>query len=122
VADAAGLCAEAMKSPNKEIATAAVKAAARIGRAPVPQIAEGPEKADATLRFAEAQVRQGNAGEAMRLYRSLLEDPAAHVQCAAVIGLSKLRTAEAAAAILPKVKSPNQTVRITAQKAWKSMA
>jgi hypothetical protein len=122
VAEAAGLCAEAMKSPNKEIATAAMKAAARIGKAPVPQIAEGPEKADATLRFAEAQAKQGNAGEAMRLYKSLLEDPALHVQCAAVIGLSKLRTAEAAAAILPKVKSGSQTVRITAQKAWKSMA
>lgn len=99
-----------------------MKAAARIGRAPVPQIPEGPERADAVLRFAEAQLKEGNAGEALRLYKTLLDDAAApHVQCAAVIGLARLRSAEAAAAILPKIKSPDSTVRITAQAAWKSM-
>jgi HEAT repeat protein len=120
--EGAAICTEALRSPNKEIATAAVKAAARIGRAPVPQIPEGPERADAVLRFAEAQAKQGNAAEALRLYKSLIEDPAPHVQCAAVIGLSKLRSADAAAAILPKLKSSNTTVRITAQTAWKTMA
>jgi HEAT repeat protein len=120
--EGAAICSEAMRSPNKEIATAAVKAAARIGRAPVPQIPEGPERADAVLRFAEVQTKQGNAAEALRLYKSLIDDPAPHVQCAAVVGLAKLRSAEAATAILPKLKSPNATVRITAQTAWKTMA
>jgi hypothetical protein len=122
VAAAASLCTNAMRSPNPAIAAAAVKAAARIGKAPAPQFPEGPERPDAVLRFAEAQAKQGNAGEALQLYKSLVDDPAPHVQCAAVIGLSKLRTPEAAAAILPKLKSANQTVRITSQKAWKSMA
>lgn len=121
VAEAAAVCADAMRSQNREIASAAVKAAARIGRAPVPQIPEGPERADAVLRFAEAQLKEGNAGEALRLYKTLLDDAAPHVQCAAVIGLARLRSAEAAAAILPKIKSPDSTVRITAQAAWKSM-
>jgi HEAT repeat protein len=111
-----------MRSANQGIATAAVRAAARIGAAPVPEIPAGPERADAVLRFAEAQAKQGNASEALRLYKSLLEDAAQHVQCAAVIGLASLRSSEAAAAILPMLKSPNSTVRITAQKAWKSMA
>ncbi len=115
------ICAEAMRSPNREIATAAVKAAARIGKAPVPQIPEGSERADAILRFAEAQAKQGNAADSLRLYKLLIDDPAPHIQCAAVIGLSKLRSAEAAAVILPKLKSKNPAVRITSQTAWKSM-
>lgn len=121
-AEAAPLCAEAVRSSNTAISTAAIKAAARIGRAPVPAIPEGPERVDAALRFAEAQARQGNSAEALRLYKSLLDDPAPHVQCAAVIGLARLRSPEAAAAILPKLKSGNQTVRLTAVTAWKSMA
>lgn len=120
--EGAALCAEAMKSPNKDLAAAAVKAAARIGKAPVPQLPEGPEKADAVLRFAEAQLQAGNTAEALRLYRSLANDTAAHVQCAAVIGMGKVGTAEAAAALLPMLKSANATVRITARKAWKGMA
>jgi hypothetical protein len=122
VAAASATCAEAMRSPNPDIATAAVKAAARVGRAPVPTIPAGAERADAILRFAEAQHKAGNAAEALRLYQSLLEDLAPHVQCAAVIGLGKLRSAEAASLLLPKLKSPNATVRITAQQAWRRMA
>jgi hypothetical protein len=120
--EGAPICAEAARSTNAAIATAAIKAAARIGKGPLPQIPEGPERADAVLRFAEAQAAQGNTAEALRLYKSLINDPAPHVQCAAVIGLSKLRTADAATAILPKLKSDNATVRITAKSAWKSMA
>lgn len=122
IAGGAAVCAEALRSPNQDIATAALKAAARIGQAPLPRIPDGPEKADAVLRFAEAQLKQGNTAEALKLYRTLIDDPAPHVQCAAILGLAKLRTADAATAILPKLKSPNSTVRLTAQSAWKSMA
>jgi HEAT repeat protein len=121
-AEGAAICAEAMRSPNSQISTAALKAAARIGKAPIPPMPEGPEKADAALRFAEAQLRHGNAAEALRLYRQLAGDPAPHVQCAAALGLARLGSAEAAALILPLTRSPNATVRITARKAWKSMA
>jgi HEAT repeat protein len=120
-AAATALCAEAMRSTNAAIAAAGAKAAARIGKAPTPQFPQGPERADNVIRFAEWQAREGNPAEASRLFKSLLDDPAAHVQCAAVIGLSKLRTADAAAAILPKTKSTDRTVRITARNAWKSM-
>jgi hypothetical protein len=114
------LRAEAIRSPTARSRRPPLKPPRIAG--PRRHTPEGPERADATLRFAEAQVKQGNASEALALYKTLLDDPTSHVQCAAVIGLSTLRSGEAAAAIMPKLKSTNPTVRITAQKAWKSMA
>ena len=48
--------------------------------------------------------------------------PEEHLQCAAIIGLSKTNTPEAASLIFTKLKSDNNNVRITAAKAWAAMA
>lgn len=129
-AAAADLCAGAMKSPSKDLAIAAAKAFARIG-SPAP--AEFPpeeglsewqkiERLDSLLRWADAQVAAGNAAGAMPVYRSALERKEEHWQCAALIGLAKIRSADAAAIILSRLDSPLRNVRITARQAWKSMA
>ncbi len=130
--EALALSVEAMRSPNQEIAVAAVKAFGRIGRKPAGVLRPPEEKGlsewqridqlDSLLRYADAQAKGGDVAEAMRIYRSALERPQEHWQCAAIIGIAKIGTAEAAAAILPKLKSNHRTVRITAEKAWKSMA
>jgi hypothetical protein len=130
VQDAAGLCAQAMRSQNKEIAIAAMKAYGRIGakaQAAYPDTAgltewQKIDHMDSLLRFADAQAAAGNQAEAMKIYRGALERPEEHWQCAGIAGLAKLGTAEAATAIFPKLKSANRKVRITAQNAWKSMA
>jgi HEAT repeat protein len=131
-AEAVSLCAEAMRSPNREIAVAGVKAFGRIGRKPAAAPRYPDTKAmsdwqridqqDALLRYADGQAKEGGVGEAIAVYKSALARPEEHWQCAAVIGLAKIGTAEAAAAILPKLKSDNAKVRITAENAWKSMA
>lgn len=130
--EAAGLCLEAMGSPDPEIALAAVKAFGRIGRQPADQRRfPSPEKfsgwaqielLDSMLRYADAQREAGNLAEALAIYRVVLKQEAEHWQCAAVIGIGKVGTAEAAAAIFPLLKSSNSKVRITARKAWREMA
>ena len=77
---------------------------------------------DSALRYAEQQVRRGNTADAMKIYLDLLKRPEEHLQCAAVIGLSKANTPEAAAAVFTKLHDKNNTVRITAAKAWTAMA
>lgn len=129
---AVGLCVEAMRSPNKEIAVAGVKAFGRIGEKPAAAPAYPDAEAlsewqkigrmDGMLRYADAQVEAGNAAEAMPVYQLALEHPEEHWQCAAIIGIAKIGTPQAAAAIFPKLESDNSTVRITARKAWKGMA
>jgi hypothetical protein len=77
---------------------------------------------DSTLRYADLQAKEGDAAEALRLYKIALDRPEPHWQCAAVIGLARMNTPDAALAIFPKLKSDNRTVRITAENAWKRMA
>ncbi len=131
-AEAAPICVEAMRSPNRDIALAAAKAYARIGKksavavrwpdpAPLPEW-QKLEHADSLLRFADAQREEGNHAEAMRLYKQMLTRPEPHLQCAAVIGIARIGTGEAAAAIFPMLQSKNRRVRITAEKAWNGMA
>ncbi len=130
--EALGLVTEAMRSPNREIAMAALKAFGRIGKksARAPQYPavvglsewQKIEHLDSLLRYADAQVKQGNHAEAMGVYKTALERPEEHWQCAAIIGIARMGTAEAAAAIFPKLKSSHRTVRITAGNAWKGMA
>ncbi len=131
-AEAVGLSVEAMRSPNLEIAVAGVKAFGRIGRKPASAPRYPDTKAmsewqridqmDSLLRYADAQAKEGSVAEAIGVYRTALARSEEHWQCAAVIGLAKIGTAEAAAAILPKLKSENPKVRITAENAWKGMA
>ncbi len=131
-AAAVALCTDAMRSANKEIAIAGAKAFARIGSKPAAPPSFPPEaglsdwqkmeRMDSMLRYAEAQAKAGNAADAMAIYKVALEQAQEHVQCAAIIGIGKLATAEAAGLLLPKLKSPIRNVRITAQKTWKGIA
>jgi len=131
-ASAVSLCLEAMRSSNREIAVMGARAFGRIGRKPAvaprypdPNILSGTQATDVIdgmLRYADAQVKEGNMAEAMPIYKSALERSQEHWQCAAVIGLARIGSADAAAAIFPKLKSNNRRVRITAENAWKSLA
>jgi HEAT repeat protein len=128
---AADLCAEAMASPNQDIAIAGMKALARIGKKPAKDVKppdfnslpawQQVEYTDSALRFAEGQLRRGNIKEAIGFYEHALKRPEEHVQCAAIIGLAKTGTPEAAALIFPMLRSRNNSVRITASKAWAEM-
>ncbi len=130
--EALGLVTEAMQSPNREIAMAGIKAFGRIGKKPAvaPRLPaldglsdwQKIEHLDSLLRYADVQVRQGNHAAAMTVYKTALSRPEEHWQCAAIIGIAKMGTPEAAAAIFSKLKSSNRTVRITAAKVWKGMA
>jgi hypothetical protein len=129
-AEATELVVEAMRSPNKDVALAAAKAFGRIGRKPsgqIPAVAvtgtwDQIEYADSQLRYAEGRAKDGDTAEALRVYRAALDRPEEHLQCAGILGIAKLGTPEAAAAIMPKLKSGNAKVRITAANAWKGMA
>ncbi len=130
--EAADLCATAVASSNVEIALAGASALARIGKHPSVEIKhpdyeslsawQKTEFDDDMLRFADEQVRRGNAVVGVIIYRTMLDRPEEHLQCAAIIGLSRMSTPEAAGLIFPKLRSENRTVRITAGKAWAAMA
>ena len=129
--EAIGACLDAMKSSDLTIAMAGMKAMGRIGGdggadAQKPDYDalsdwQQTEYADSLLRYADAQVERGDADEAWPIYREALGREEEHWQCAAIIGLSKIGTAEAAAAIFPKLSSADNTVRITAQQAWRRL-
>ena len=130
--EAMGACLEAMKSSDMTIAMAGLKAGARIG-APVAGEVQLPdrdalsewqeiERDDSSLRYADAQADRGRTESALSIYRGFLDSEEEHLQCAAIIGLAKIGTAEAAGAIYPKLSSDNNTVRITAQMAWAAMS
>ena len=125
-------CLDAMKSPDTTIAIAGMKAAARIGTKTGGEVKlpdydslsewQKTEYTDSLLRYADAQVEQGNTEDAVAIYQAALKRDEGHWQCAAIVGLAKVGTAEAAAAIFPKLESDDNTVRITAQKAWVAMS
>ncbi len=75
----------------------------------------------AGVRHAERLVKSAPA-QALAIYRTLLDRNEEHLQCAAVVGLARIGTAEAAVLVLPKTKSTRRNGRIAAQRAWKSMA
>lgn len=130
--EAVDICASAMGASDPDIAIAGMRAVGRIGVKPVVEVKvpsyaalNGWQKVDytdSTLRYASEQARRGNHEEALKIYRDLLNRPEEHVLCAVVIGLSKLSSPEAAALIYTQLKSTNNTVRITTQKAWAAMA
>ncbi len=105
VKKAAGLAQTALRNP-------ALKPAAEwaIGRIGAPAVPEDPH---AALRYAEA-----NPAAAMAIYKKLLNAPEEHLQCAALVGLGRLGSAEAAQAVFPKLKSADRKVRITAGQVW----
>ncbi len=130
--EAVGACAEAMSSPNAEIAMAGMKAWARIGTDPGTEV-DFPERDslsgwqdiefdDSMLRYADGRLEKGDPEEAASIYREALDRDEEHLQCAAIIGLANIGTAEAAAAIFPKLRSDDNTVRITAHQAWERLA
>ena len=129
--DAATLCAEVMRSADKDISVAAARAYGRIGKklAAAPKFPDSglsfqqtTDVTDAQLRYADAQAKQGAKEEALRLYKTFLDRPEEHLQCAAIVGIAKLNTPEAASTIQPKLSSTDRKVRITAANAWKAMA
>lgn len=126
--EAVEACVEAMALGDSTIAMAGMKAWGRIGTATDSEIDfpdldsldewQKIEFADSLLRYADAQLEKGSVGEAEKLYREALDRREEHLQCAGIIGLAKIGTAEAAAAIFPKLRSADNTVRITARQAW----
>lgn len=131
-AEGLALVMAAMRSPDKEIAVAAAKAFGRIGKKPAAPAAWPPtaglsewqqiDRMDSQLRWADAQAKTGNAAGAMAVYKAALARSEPHWQCAGAIGLGRLGTAEAAAALLPLLDSKDGQVRRTAAQAWKRMA
>jgi HEAT repeat protein len=126
-ASAAKLASDAMESKDLTIAIAAMKAMARIGRGPGSK-SRAPDYnslsdwdkiqfADSVVRYANAMVATGNPIEAIGLYKLTLDRGEPHLQCAALLGLSRLSTPEAAALIDSRLNSPIPQVRITARKA-----
>jgi hypothetical protein len=111
---------------------AGMKALGRIGKKPGVEVKppkfdtlsgwQKVEYTDSILRYADEQARSGDAKEAVKLYSEVLNRAEEHLQCAALIGLSKTNTPEAAGLIFTRLKSANSTVRITAGKAWAAMA
>lgn len=130
--EAVGACLEAMQSENPDIAMAGMKAWARIGSQTgldldfpeLDSLAEWQqiEFQDSLLRYADAQLERVNPEEALGIYERALQRDEEHLQCAAVIGLAKVGTARAAAAIFPKLSSDSSIVRVTARQAWSSLA
>ncbi len=130
--EAAGVCIDAMRSDDATMAMAGMKAWARIG-VTTDQEVQLPERDklnewqrieydDSLLRYADARLAKGDAAEAAAIYRDALAREEEHLQCAGIIGLAKIDSAEAAAAIFPKLDSDHNTVRITARKAWEEIA
>jgi hypothetical protein len=105
VKKAAALAQSALRNP-------ALKPAAEwaIGRIGAPVVPEDPH---AALRYAEA-----NPAQAMAIYKKLLNAPEEHLQCAALVGLGRIGSAEAAQAVFPKLKSTDRKVRLTAAQVW----
>ena len=130
--EAAGAAIEAMGSSDTTIAMAGLKAWARIGTSGGMDVTfperdglsewQNIEFDDSQLRYADAQLARGNADEAKAIYVETLGRDEEHLQCAAIIGLANVASAEAAAAIFPKLDSDDNIVRITARQAWDRLA
>ena len=126
--EAVSACIDAMKSSDTTLAMAGMKAWGRIGIGTGSGVTfpetdgltdwQRIEFDDSLLRFADAQVEKGNPEEAMGIYLSNLAREEEHLQCAAIIGLAQIGTAKAVAAIFPKLRSDNNTVKLTARQAW----
>ena len=125
-------CLDAMKSSDTTIAMAAMKAFGRIGGRVGGEIPWPSDEAlsnwqkveytDSLLRFADGQIERDAPDQAWPIYKQMLDREEEHLQCAAIIGLARINTPAAAAAIFPKLSSDDHRVRITAQKAWDRMA
>lgn len=130
-AAAVDLLVEALESENPEIAIGAMKALARIGEkidvkldVPDPDALSDwrkIERSDSALRYADSQAEQGEYAQAWKIYNAMLNRAEQHLQCAAIIGLAKMGTSGAAAAIFPKLTSESNQVRRTAAQAWRRM-
>jgi HEAT repeat protein len=126
------LTVAAMQAADKEIAIAGLRAFGRIGRKPSGAVKYPPSQGlsgwqaidhmDSRLRYADWQTVAGNHAEAMAIYKSALDAPEEHRQCAAIVGLGRMGTPQAASMIFPKLKSPSRKVRITAGQVWRAMA
>ncbi len=130
--DATDACAHLIISKNMDVAIAAMKAVARIGKHPSFEVKtpdanafsgwQQVEYSDSILRYADEQSRRGNLKHTIDTYRNMLKQPQEHLQCAALVSLGKIKSPEAAALVSGMMKSENQTVRITATKVFAAMS
>ena len=120
--DAVPLCLEAMRSTNETIAIAGARAFGRIGKKVATVNWPKTVEPDSILRYADGLRDSGNAADALRVYKTMLARTEEHLQCAAIVGIARMGSPEAAAAIHPMLKNSNARVRITAQQAWRRMA
>ena len=130
--EAAGVAIDAMQFSDSTLAMAGMKAWARIGTSGGKAVSfpetdglsvwQKIEFDDSQLRYADAQLARGNVDEAQEIYMEALEREEEHLQCAAIIGLANVASAQAAAAIFPKLDSDDNTVRLTARQAWERLA
>ncbi len=129
---AADKMAEEMGAYDTAIAIPAMKAVACIGKKPEGDVSlpdfqslsdrEKAAYADSWFRYLDAQIEQGNTYEAEEMLAGLLgyvEEE--HLQCAAIVSLTKTGSSSAVAVILPQLKSISSNVRHAAKEALIAM-
>lgn len=126
-----------MGESDTDLAIDAMKALGRIGKK-VPEGSQTPDldsltprqKAaflDSTLRYADAQVKNGNGGEASFLYDYFFtmdepEQAGEHYHCAAIVGMSKIDSPDVVEKIASRLTyEPSYIVRKTASNCLKEM-
>lgn len=137
IEEAVAPLAAIMGGSDTDLAIDAMKALARIGKK-VPEGTDVPEfdsltprqKAaflDSTLRYADAQVKNGNGGEAAFLYNYFFtmdepEQAEEHFHCAAIVGMSKIDSPDVVEKIASRLTyEPSYIVRKTAANCLKEM-
>ncbi len=113
VAEARLVCQRASTSTNPELRSAGGHALGRLEPGTGKIVFTGPNP-DSKVRIAE----KASPGLAIALYKELLAQPQEHLQCAALVGLGKIGTAQAAQLVFPFLKSPDRKVRLTAAQVW----
>ncbi len=129
---ATDLAAQYMGSYNTDLALAAMMALARIGKKPAGDVqlpeyesltdVEKTDFADSYLRYADARARDGAIDDALKIYGFILSNSEKeHLQCASIVGISKIGNPDMVPMIINRLDSQENTVRITAKKALIAM-
>ncbi len=131
-AEAVDVCAEMMGSSNNEIAIAAMKAVARIGKKPsvdaqLPKYSSlsdvhKTEYTDSWLRYADALAKNGDLEQAWGVFNTVMDNAEKeHYKCAAIVGLAKIGKPQSIDIIIPHLVNDINNIRRTANKALKAM-
>jgi HEAT repeat protein len=130
--DAIDLCAEHIGSPDNDLAIAAMKATARIGKRPTIDIrlpdydslspVQQTDFVDSYLRYADARAKDGALGDALEVFGFILNNSMKeHHVCAAIVGVAKIGRPDTVPAIVAKMSDKENNVRILAKKALIAM-